>query len=247
MSIVKCVKGKTVMKKEFYLKTLIVTLMVGLCLISLNGCKKSSDKTVKTIELIVQIEPLKICRIGSDIETITLNQAMKWHESHEHEQHTLEKETATTPEAEMQTPQEHQHFCLGVLTGYQAIRYATDKLFQDGIPKASDFDIKVSGSMNGVWDVLSLYTGRELKFDGQPEKMGLESYTFTAKRIDQNKVLIFRLRQGLISEEFFKLKNQGATCSDPAIRKIKQQALLNILSTEPEKCFDIININCSRL
>jgi len=235
------------MKKEWYMKKIIGALVLTICLLVVEGCKKSDDKAIKIIELSRQIVPLQICRVGENIESITLNQAMNWHENHEHEQHTLEKEAAVPVEEEIQTSQSHHHFCLGVLTGYQAIRYATDELFQEDIPKASDFDIKVSGSMDGVWDVMSLYAGRELKFDGEPQKMDLESYTFTAKRISQDKSLIFRIRQGLIPEEFFVLKNQGATCSSPALRKIKEQALLNILFTEPKNCFQVVDANCTAM
>ncbi|MCK4905109.1 hypothetical protein KAS42_02535 [bacterium] len=229
------------MKKEWYMKTIVGVVALTICLLVAESCKKSDDKAVKIIELSRQIVPLQICRDEKNVETITLNQAMNWHENHEHEQHKLEKETAIPSEEEIQTSQKHHHFCLGVLTGYQAIRYATDELFQEDVPKTSDFDIKVSGSMNGVWDIMSFYTGRELKFEGDPKKINLESFTFTAKRISQNKFLVFRLQRGLIPKEFFELKNQGATCSSPALRKVKQQALLNILSAEPKDCFQVIN------
>jgi len=235
------------MKKEWYMKTIIGALVLTICLLVVEGCKKSDDKAIKIIELSRKIVPLQICRVGENIETITLNQAMNWHENHEHEQHTLEKEVAVPVEEEIQTSQSHHHFCLGVLTGYQAIRYATDELFQEDMPKASDFDIKVSGSMDGVWGVMSFYTSRELKFEGEPKKMDLGSYTFTAKRISKGKSLVFCLRSGMIPEEFFALKNQGATCSSPALRKVKQQALLNILSAEPEDCFQVIDANCTTM
>jgi hypothetical protein len=229
------------MRKERVTHTTIGFLFLTIGLLGIGGCKESDNEAVRIAELSRQIEPLRICRAGQEIETITLNQALQWHEAHEHDHSSLEEETAAPGEMQMQTPQDPQRFCLGVLTGYQAIRYATEQLFQNSIPKASHFDIEVSGSMSGVWDVMSLYTGRQLRFDGQPQKMDLGSYTFTAKRLDQNKVLVFRLRPGLISEDFFALKNQGATCSDPAIREIKQQALLSILAREPEDCFDAID------
>ena len=92
--------------------------------------------------------------------------------------------------------------------------------------------------MDGVWDVMSFYTGRELEFEGEPKELGLESFTFTAKRISKDKFIIFRIRQGLIPDEFFALKNQGATCSSSELRKVKKQALLNILSADAKGCFE---------
>lgn len=236
------------MKKEWYVKTLIVTLILTSSLLVVQGCKKSDDKATKIIELSRQIVPLQICRVGENIETITLNQAMAWHETHEHEhEHDTSEAATTSAQEEMQTSQSRHHLCLGVSTGYQAIRYAVDELFPESIPEASDFDIKVSGPMDGVWNVMSLYTGRELKFDGQLQKMDIKSFTFTARRIPQNKSLIFRIRRGLIPEKFFALKNQGATCGNPALARVKQQALLNVLSAEPKDCFQIVDANCAAI
>jgi len=226
------------MKKELYVKTLIIALVLTICVLAVQGCKKSDDKATKIIELSRQIVPLQICRVGENIETITLNQAINWHEDHEHE------DAVAPVEEEAHGSQDHHHMCLGVVTGYQAIRYAVDELFPEGIPEASDFDIKVSGPMDGVWDVMSLYTGRELKFDGELQEMDFKSFTFTARRFSQDKSLIFCIRQGLIPEKFFALKNQGATCGNPALGKVKQQALLNVLSAEPKDCFQIIGANC---
>jgi hypothetical protein len=100
--------------------------------------------------------------------------------------------------------------------------------------------------MDGVWDVMSLYTGKNLQFTEEPQKMDLTSFTFTAKRLSSGKSLTFCLREGFVPEEFFTLKNQGATCGNPQLRVVKQQALLNILSTEPENCFQVIDANTSK-
>jgi hypothetical protein len=221
------------MKKEWYMKRIVVVLVLTSCLLVVDSCKKSDETGIKIIELSSQIAPLQTYRTGKNIETITLNQAMVWHEAHE-----KNAPDATTTSTQEEIP---HHFCLGVAAGYQAIRYAVDELFLESVPQASDFDIKVSGPMDGVWDIMSLYTGRELKFESEPKKLDLESFTFTAKRISKDKSLVFRLQQGMIPEKFFTLKNQGATCSNPDIRKVKQQALLNILSVEPKDCFRVVD------
>jgi len=242
-SIYQMHKGNIIMKKEWYAKTFIVASILTSSLLVVQGCKKSDDKAIKIIELSRQIAPLQIRRSGENIEIVTLIQAMAWHESHEQE-HGGNATGAAATSAQEEMQDSPGHLCLGVSTGYQAIRYAVDELFPEGVvPEASDFDIKVSGPMDGVWDVMSLYTGKELKFDGEPQEMGLESFTFTARRISQDKSLLFCLRLGLIPEEFFALKNQGATCASPALGKVKQQALLNVLSAEPKDCFQVIGAN----
>jgi hypothetical protein len=70
--------------------------------------------------------------------------------------------------------------------------------------------------------------------------MDLRSFTFTAKRKSTDQLITFRIRPGLIPEEFFELKNQGASCSDADLKKVKQKALLSILSIEPNDCFYIV-------
>jgi hypothetical protein len=225
------------MKKEWYLKCLVVVLVLTSCLLVVDGCKEADDKAVIITELISEKEPLQANRAEKGIETITLNQAMSWHETHENK-----VSDATTTSAQEKAP---QHLCLGVAVGYQAIRYTVDELFPESIPQASDFDIKVSGPMDGVWDIMSLYTGRDLKFESEPKKLDVESFTFTAKRISKGKSLVFRLRQGMIPRAFFTLKNQGKTCGNPDVRKVKQQALLNILSVEPKDCFRIVDAKTS--
>ena len=235
------------MKREWHARNFVVALVLTGYFLVLPGCGKSESesdgKLTRIRELSEQIAPLQIRRPGGEsIETVTLKQAMAWHESHEHEHGDESTEAATTSaHEEKQDSPGHHHLCLGVSTGYQAIRYAANELFPESIPEASDFDIKVSGPMDGVWDVMSLYTGKELKFDGELRKMSLKSFTFTARRISQDKSFLFSLRSGLIPEEFFALKNRGATCGNPALGKVKQQALLNVLSAEPEDCFQIIN------
>jgi len=228
------------MNKEWYARNFVVALVLTSSFLFLPGCGKSGSesdgKSTKIKELSKQITPLQIRRSGENIETVTLNQAMAWHETHEHE-HEHEHGDDSPEAATQDSP---SPLCLGVSTGYQAIRYAVDELFPEGVPEVSDFNIKVSGPMDGVWDVMSLYTGKELKFDGEPQEMGLKSFIFTARRISQDKSLVFCLKQGLIPEEFFTLKNQGATCDNPALGKMKQQALLNILSAEPEDCFEAV-------
>ncbi|MCD4831840.1 MAG: hypothetical protein K8R02_08585 [Anaerohalosphaeraceae bacterium] len=237
-------------RKKGYVRNFAVALVLTGCLLVLPGCGKSGNesdgKAAKIEKLSRQIAPLKVCKADENIETITLNQAMAWHESHEHD-HDHEHNAAETDSASAQeeTHASHapHHLCLGVSTGYQAIRFAAGELFPEGVANASDFDIKVSGPMDGVWDVMSLYTGRELEFDGKLKEMGLKSFTFTARRISQDKSIVFCLRSGMIPEEFFALKNQGATCGHQELGIVKRQALLNVLSAEPKDCFQIINAN----
>jgi hypothetical protein len=223
---------KSEMTKESCVKNFIVVLISAGCLFVTDGCKKTDDKAIKIGELSSQIAPLQAGRIGENIETITLNQAMIWHEA---------LENNTSAESISNQQESPGHLCMGVLVGYQAIRYAVDQLFGQSVPQASDFEISVTGPMDGVWDMMSLYTGKELRFEGEPQPMDLKSFTFTARKISEDKSLVFGLRPGIIPEEFFELKNQGATCGNPELSKIKQQALLNILSVEPDKCFEVIN------
>lgn len=230
------------MKKEWAVKIIISVSVSTTCFLGINGCKKSDDGEAKVIELSRQVAPLQVCRADKNIKTITLTQAMDWHESHELEYQMPDEEVVESIAGESQTIQPH-HFCLGVVIGYKAIRYATNELFQEDIPNASDFDIKVNGPMDGIWDVMNLYTGKNLRFGGELQKIDLTNYAFTAERFSLDKSFTFRLREGLIPEEFFVLKNQGATCGNPRLREVKQRALLNILSAEPEICFQAIDTN----
>jgi hypothetical protein len=232
------------MRKKWTVKIVACTFLSAMFFLSVYGCKKQDGQEAKLNELCKQIVPLQICGTDKNTKTFTLIQAMDWHEGHESEHHAVEQNTIEPVSEE--THQEQHHFCLGVVIGYQAILYATNELFQDGIPQASDFDINVKGPMDGVWDVMSLYTGKNLQFTGEPQKMDLTSFTFTAKRLSSGKSLTFCLREGFVPEEFFTLKNQGATCGNPQLRVVKQQALLNILSTEPENCFQVIDANTSK-
>ncbi len=226
------------MKNTWYVKNFAVVLVFTSLILVLAGCDKPdneySDRAAKISELSNQIAPLKVYKNSQAIATITLLQSMAWHEAHDDHDHD---DTETTASAEA----ESHHFCLGVAIGYQAIRYATSDLFPQEVPNSSDFDIKISGSMDGVWDMLSFYTGRDLRFKGEPTKLDLESYIFTARRISKDKSLVFCLRSGLIPEKFFVLKNQGATCSHRELGKLKQQALLNILSSSPADCFELFD------
>jgi hypothetical protein len=233
------------MKKEWTMRSVVV-LISTLCLLPLTGCDEAEDTGVNLAALIGQMEPLQVDR-GAEkgIETVTLKQALAAHEGHGHEhehQHEHEHEhqhgvSNTAASAQDQVP---QHVCLGVAVGYQAIRYAVGELFPDSVPQPSNVDIKVSGAMSGVWNVMSLYAGRELKFEGEAKKLGLESFTFTAREISTDKSLVFQLQPGVIPEAFFRLKNQGATCANPEVGKAKEQALLNVLSAEPKECFRLL-------
>lgn len=208
------------MKNAQQLLRFVITLTLMICLPVLPGCgesgSESDSKSTEIDEFSKQTAPLQICRVGGDIETITLAQATRRHHHHE-------------------------GLCLCVLTGYQAIRYAVAELFAGEVPEANDFDIKVMGTMDGTWDVLELYTGRKSNRYQSREELNLKSFTFVAKRVSINKAIAFRLRTGLIPEKFFELKNQGITCSDPALKKVKRQAAINILSIEPSRCFESLD------
>ena len=224
-----------VVKKEWTMRRIAVVLVLVTCLLAVQGCKETSGPTIDVSELVCQMEPLQVNRTDEGLKTITLAQAIAWHETHEVHEHD---DSETTPAAHEQSS---QHVCLGVAVGYQAIRHAVGELFPEGVPQISDFDIKVNGPMDGVWDVMSLYTGRELTFEGEPKKLDLASFAFTAKRLSQDKTLVFRLQPGIIPQAFFTLKNQGATCANPEVGKAKRQALLNVLSAEPKDCFQVVD------
>ncbi len=238
------------MKNVWYVLLFITIFTLPTPFLVLPGCSKSGtesdSKSTKIYKLSAQIAPLQIRRSGGVIETITLSQVMDWHHHREHKQYnkshskTFLELSDTTTKEDLQSSDSHHPLRLGVLTGYQAIRYAVGELFGREIADANDFDIRVNGPMEGVWDVINLYTGRKLKFDGKLQKMDLRSFTFAAKRKSTNQLITFCIRQGLIPKEFFELKNQGASCSDADLKKVKQKVLLSILSIEPNDCFQIV-------
>jgi hypothetical protein len=213
-------------------KTLLKALIICLA-ITLQGCKNTTDNSAKLNDLINQQKPLLVYNDNGDLTTITINQAMAFHENHEH----------TQSDSESSHSSQSSHICMGVIVGYQAIQYAVAELFADDPPKPADINISVNGSMDGVWDVMSLYTSRELKFEGEETELNLKSYTFTATRISDNKSIKFCLRSGLVPDEFFAVKNQGANGSDAELRKIKQLALQNILSAGHQNCFEVVKNN----
>ncbi len=214
------------------------------CLISLLGC--SPEEQPATTLSTTTPTPLRVRGEDGNVKTITFARMMAWH--HEHEHHDGDSSDAAsraTPASSSSRPKEAEHddgLCIGVATGYQAIRYATGRLFPNQTPKASDFDISVAGAMRGVWDAISLHAGKKLAPPkGQrKKKLSLESFTFTARRISTGESLAFRLRSGLIPPEFFRLKNSGATCDDPALNRIKDRVVRKILSLTPEECFETI-------
>ena len=126
----------------------------------------------------------------------------------------------------------------GVATGYQAIRYATGLLFPDKVPDASDFEIAASGPMRGLGDVLDLYAGPELERPRGGGEVSLQSFTFTARRVSTGRSMSFRLREGLIPQEFFALKNQGLGCDHPDVKRLKERAARKVLSMPPGACFE---------
>jgi hypothetical protein len=234
-------EGDTTMKKRRYMLRFIVALTLTNYFLVVPGCSKSASepdsKSAEVGELIKQVAALQVRRPDGIIKTITLAEALHRPHNDKHEHHATAQNTDSP-----QTEHQHQELCLGVVTGYAAIRYAVDGLFPNEIPEANDFDIMAVGPMDGAWDVFELYTGRELSRYQTQEALNLKSFTFVAKRISTDKRITFRLCNGLIPETFFELKKQGATCSDPTLKKIKEQGTINILSTGPNNCFQTVDV-----
>lgn len=204
-----------------------VMLLAGLC-----GCSKKQPASEEISILLSQMKPLRV-RENETVRTITLDQAIAWHEDREHSHEDAEQDG---------TQSRHSHsVCLGVLAGFQAIHYAHQNLYAGQVPSAADFSLEVTGPMDGVWDVISLYSGKDLSFDGEMKPMDINSFTFTAHSESQDRTIRFRLKDEIIPTEFFILKNQGATCGDPEIGKIKQQILLSLLNRKSGECFAAIN------
>ena len=215
------------------LGNLFVLLFTVAGLLIFTGCGDQEDISNTIASLRAKLMPLEMLDADGRIRQITLSRAEQWHEAHE-----LEEEHAeSSPEDHSQSP----HQCLGVLTGYRAIQFAAQQLYDKGeTPQAGDFEISVAGSMVGVWDVMGLYLDQEIHFEGEAEPLAIESFTFTAERKSTGRTIVFRLREGLIPEKYFDLKNSGATCGDPELGRIKQNTTLNILSAALRDCFIII-------
>ena len=214
---------------------LITGLAIGL---GLPGCSKSDSSQAEIAKLRNQIPPLKIADADGAIRTITLDQAMQWHETREmgHESVAGDHDHSNIDDHPVKPP-----LCLGVLAGYQAIRYATEQLYGTQTPNAADFEIQISGPVDGAWDMMSLYRGVDATFEGDVTLLSRESFVFTAKRVSEDRVIVFQLREGFIPEKFYPLKNAGATCGDKQLSQLKQQALLNLLSATPKGCFEKID------
>jgi len=204
---------------------IIAALFLSAGILSQPGCCTSGDAQMLSRHL----EPLHVCSAGGKTESITFAQAMAWH--HAREQEHAKQTPASSPSRSERKDAEHDDgLCMGVATGYQAIRYAAGMLFPGETPNASDFELSVTGAMPGLWDILDLYAGRKLaRPKAKQKKMSLESFTFTATRVSEGKLLSFRLRDGLIPPEFFDLKNRGETCDSPEVVHLKERAVRKIL------------------
>ena len=217
--------------------TIIAALVATGFILTQPGCGGASD--VQKIS--AKTEPLRVRRSGGKIESITFAKAMDYH--HEHEDHGGTVTSATPKKTSKAEPEDdHDHddgLCVGIATGYQAIRYAAGALFPGETPSDADFELSVAGAMRGVWDVMKFYTGRELTKPKKKAKgMSLKSFTFKARRISTGKTLTFRLRSGFIPAEFFAMKNRGVSCGDEALEALKKQAARKILSSSPQECFE---------
>ncbi len=219
--------------------TIIAAVVAAGFVLVQPGCTNPSNVQ----QISAKTEPLRVRRPGGKVQTITFAQAMEFH--HEHEDHAGTVTSATPKKSSKAKPEDdHDHddgLCIGIATGYQAIRYAAGRLFPGETPNAKDFELSVAGSMRGVWDVLDLYAGRKLtRPKTKQKKMSIESFTFTASRISTGKTLTFRLRSELISADFFTLKNRGVSCGDAKLEVLKKQAARKILSAHPEECFECL-------
>ncbi len=219
--------------------TIIAAVVAAGFILTQPGCTGPSEVQ----QISAKTDPLRVRRSGGKVETITFAKAMDFH--HEHEDHGGTVTSATPKKSSKAKPDEdHDHddgLCIGVSTGYQAIRYAAGALFPDETPDAADFELSVAGSMRGVWDVMSLYAGRKLAKPKKKAKgMSLKSFTFKSRRISTGKTLTFRLKPGLIPTEFFAMKNRGVSCGDEALEALKKQAARKILSASPQECFETL-------
>ena len=220
------------MKKKTKQNQIIAVLAVIAGLI-LPGCKRTDETQAAIAERRIQLKPLHVRDADGAVRTITFDQAIHWHETRELDHAETEQDHAHSHHAA-----ESHSICLGVLAGFQAIRYACEQLFPREIPAADDFEIEVSGPMDGVRDILTLYTGKETEYKGAPGPMNRDSFTFTAWKTSTNQSVVFRLREGFVSNMFYELKNEGATCGHPQLGKLKQQAILNLLSAPAGDCFE---------
>ncbi len=216
------------MKRKHMTKKMSVTVALVLGMI-FSGCKRTDETQAAIAALRAQLSPLQVRNSDGSVKTISFEQALHWHETRESDHAEAEDDHHAA---------ESHPICLGVLAGYQAIRYACDQLFPEESAAADDFEIEVSGPMNGVRDILALYTGKETDFKGAPGPISRNSFTFTAWKLSTNQSVVFRLREGLIPNLFYELKNEGAACGHPQLGKMKQQTILNLLSVPAGDCFE---------
>jgi hypothetical protein len=221
--------GELIMK---YVGSAVVILIVlGLCAAvivpSLRNDVDHHDNNAQGKSY--DLEPLRVRRTKGQIEIITLADAMARHYGLDHHDHH-DSET-----------QEHYtgKVCIGVAVGYQAVRYASKALFADDIPASSDLELSAVGNMHGTWDTFDLYMGETLaRPKPNPTGMSLDDFTFTAKRLSTGRTITFRLREGVIPNEFFQWKNRGVGCDNRRLRDLKQQAVDSILTQSPKECFE---------
>lgn len=214
----------------------VLVLLVGV--LALPGCGSAPDVQ----ELSEQLAPLQVRRTGGKVESITFAQAMDWHHAHHTDAVTSATPATKTSKAHKPAAKDHDDgICIGVATGYQAIRYAAGRLFADEIPDASDLAMSIRGPMRGVRDMLTLYSGtKPPPAEPKDGKMSPASFTFTARRVSTGRTLTFRLRDGLIPPRFFALKNRGVSCGHHELEALKATAARKILSLPPQECFESI-------
>lgn len=224
------------MTETRFSSTTIIAILVPLAgVLALPGCGTAPDVQ----ELSEQLEPLRVRRTGGKVESITFAQAMDWHHRHEHQEEPSTEAASSDTSAGHSDDDHHDGVCVGVATGYQAIRYAAGRLFTDEIPDASDLAMSVRGPMRGIRDMLTLYSGtKPPPAEPKNQKMSPASFTFTARRVSTGRTLTFRLRDGLIPSRFFTLKNRGVSCGHRELEALKAKAARKILSLPPQECFE---------
>ncbi len=213
---------------------LVVLVVLGLGAAALIPSFQNNDHAADkaALDASYDLEPLRVRRADSQVETITLADAMAKHHGLDHHHDHADHDHA-----------DHEHHagdvCIGVGVGYQAVRYTCQKLFPNEIPASNDLELASVGNMRGTWDLFDLFLDKtHTRPVSEESKMSLSDFVFTAKRRSTGKTVTFRLRKNILPREFFQMKNQGIGCDNQKLRALKQQAVNTLLTNTPEDCFE---------
>ncbi|OXU16110.1 hypothetical protein [Sedimentisphaera salicampi] len=225
--------------KTVKLSTFISFALMSIVLIS--GCDKESDSSKEILQMIKNTKPVKAASEDGGLRELSLYEALKTHQEHEHSSHHHEDDNHYHHEYKAHQHDELTHFCLGIATGFKAIQFADAQLSPNSRLNPKELEISVNGAMEGVWDIFSIYAGSKREFEGTDKPMSSSSFTFTAKTPDAAQELKFRLKKTIIPEKFFKLKNKGYGCGNKELGEAKNKALRKILSSSAQECFELVN------